>query len=194
MRNRALESMKTHEKEMRKKWNVRSPFPPPQGTPRKTWDRLPFLGPLAELRSLEVISPFAATKQGIIGKLVEGYDPLLIQADYESFRQKDGKRRMIYRGGKHLCMIVDLTKPETEILREMKGYLKGYQSLLPHGTLPSQKRKRRKPTTAVRRGTRTAPTYPSCPVTTTRIPRLQFALWVVAATKSYTCSSGICQW
>ena len=44
--------------------------------------------------------------------------------------KKDGTD-LCYQGGKHLCMIVDLTKTKTELLREFEGYVKYYQKILP---------------------------------------------------------------
>jgi hypothetical protein len=99
------------------------------------------VNPLEELDSLEVLSPFAATKQGIVGRLFDGYDPVRLDAGYLSFRA--GRGKMAYSGGKHLCMSVDVTALKEELLGEMERVLKYYQGMLP------KKSTRRKPTAVV---------------------------------------------
>lgn len=126
---------------MRRKWKVRPPFPPPPPIPLEQWERPRFMSPLDELSAIEVVPPTAASKQVLLQNLVKGYDPIRVEHDYQSFKNGAGKTK--YRGGKHLCMMVDLTKTEENLLEEMKDYLKHYQKMLP------PRRTRRKPTKTV---------------------------------------------
>jgi len=139
-----LKSLNAHEIVMRKRWKLHTPFPPLPETPLGKWDRPRGSNPLDDVRIITVINPFDNNRQTIIGDLVSGYDPLWLEADYESFRGRVGKGKMRYKGGKHLCMIVDVTRTERELSREVKGFLKYYQTML-----PKNKIHRRKPMTVI---------------------------------------------
>lgn len=131
--NKDLEDLKAYEAEIRKKWKVTCPFPMPisvgtYGARKRMFPTKIFEDELA----VEVIDPNAASKQILIGQaLYKGYDPVMLNYNYESFRDKNGKRKVTYRGGKHLCMIIDLTKTGTELKREFKGHIDYYQKILP---------------------------------------------------------------
>ena len=137
-----LEALKACEKKMRENWKVKD-FPPLTDTPLEKWHRLRLISLATDLQPLKEISPFAATKQGIIGGLLDGYDPIRLEAVASSFNEKSGRGPLRYRGGKHLCMIIDVTRTKEELLAQVKEYLDGYQQLLP------KRHNRRKATTVI---------------------------------------------
>lgn len=165
-----LEAVKAHEAKIEEKWKVKPPLPAPPGVRYDGWDeasprRIPrklFNDEFA----IDVIHPNSGAQE-TLRRVVKGYDPFWYEFEYKrTITSLDGKRKlepidskkprkysaarvlisapkMKHRGGKHLCMIVDLTRTQAELLREFRDNIKGYQ-----GTLPKEK-SRMKPTTRV---------------------------------------------
>ncbi len=124
-----LVTLKAWEKEISKKWKVRYPFPPPIGV--KNYDgyngiRLTTFFTGAE--AVDVINPSAASKQTLLNMVYEGYNPVMFNCQPSN---EKGKYVSTHKSGKHLCMIVDINKTETELLRDFKGWIKYYKKMLP---------------------------------------------------------------
>ena len=135
--SRAQVALKTCELLMQQKWKVRPPFPPPPDIATlnewldvdSTPETVPYRGwnPFIDLK-VNILRP-GHVNQSLIEQAFEGYDPIRLNYDYESSRK--GETKVTWIGGRNLCLSIDLTATETELLEEIEQCVKHYQSLRP---------------------------------------------------------------
>lgn len=157
-----LEALKAYETQIKRRWKVKTPLPPPLGVQYDGWDerrprRLPMPIFTDEL-GVNVLHPNNSALQKTICKVVEGYDPFWYDLDYKKTRTSlDGKKKLKpipkpvdpektkkypvarillseskkrHRGGKHLCMTVDLTRTKDDLVKEFEGLITHYKKAM----------------------------------------------------------------
>jgi len=139
-----LEELKTLEGKIKKRWKVTFSFPSPPGFQYAGWDEEKPRGFPAKIFEDEfgvrVIHPNAATQQIEIGFVIENYDPLWYQMEYNRSVKVDEKGVTVeikppfkkkHKGGKHICIVIDLTRPKKDLLREFERNITFYKKIIP---------------------------------------------------------------
>ncbi|MEK6589229.1 MAG: hypothetical protein AABZ11_00975 [Nitrospinota bacterium] len=115
-----------------------SQFPPLPGVQL----RIRISGPIfTDKFGINIIDPYLALEHILIGNIVNDYDPLQYTFNHKRLEGDRNDPNVIhghlmtspikYKCGKHLFMIVDLSRTKKELMREFEENIKGYQEIFP---------------------------------------------------------------
>jgi hypothetical protein len=120
-------ALHSHVASMQSRWDLCPPFPPLADTPLHQWDRFFAVPPFTTLEAVTTLNPYDHSSQAVLSKIVEGYSPLRLKS---RLGPQNRGAKIAHQGGRHICVILDVTKTKQEVLERVESQLNYFQGKL----------------------------------------------------------------